>query len=87
MIGKQNEFANVLDEEGTNIENDLNEFAFKKFEDAKIYIFLSCCFSDFNLTLNATSCYFTGADPGFFVGWGAPPELPFDFNFNHFYRV
>ena len=31
MIGKQNEFANVLDEEGTNIENDLNEFAVKKF--------------------------------------------------------
>ena len=38
MIGKQNEFPNVLDEEGSNIENDLNEFAFKKFEDAKIYI-------------------------------------------------
>ena len=54
MIGKQNEFPNVLDEEGSNIENDLNEFAFKKFEDAKIYTFLSFCFSDFNLTLNAT---------------------------------
>ena len=50
----------VLDEEGTNIENDLNEFAFKKFEAAKIYIFLSFCFSEFNLTLNATSCYFQG---------------------------
>ena len=35
-------------------------------------------------------CYqllFPGADPGFFVVWGAPPELPFDFNFNHIYRV
>ena len=60
MIGKQNEFPNVLDEEGSNIENDLNEFAFKKFEDAKIYTFLSFCFPDFNLTLNATSCYFQG---------------------------
>ena len=40
MIGKQNEFPNVLDEEGSNIENDRNEFAFKKFEDQKIYTFL-----------------------------------------------
>ena len=38
MIGKQNEFPNVLDEEGSNIENDRNEFAFKKFEDPKTYI-------------------------------------------------
>ena len=35
MIGKQNEFSNVLDAEGSNFENDGNEFAFKKFEDAK----------------------------------------------------
>ena len=35
MIGKQNEFLNVLDEEGSNIENDRNEFALKKFEGPK----------------------------------------------------
>lgn len=40
MIGKQNEFPNVLDEEGSNIENDRNEFALKKFEDPKTYTFL-----------------------------------------------
>ena len=40
MIGKQNEFPNVLDEEGSNIENDRNEFAFKTIQDAKIYTFL-----------------------------------------------
>ena len=40
MIGKQNEFLNVLDEEGSNIENDRNEFALKKFEDPKTYTFL-----------------------------------------------
>ena len=40
MIGKQNEFPHVLDEEGSNIENDRNEFAFKKFEDPKTCTFL-----------------------------------------------
>ena len=84
MIGKQNEFPNVLDEEGSNIENDLNEFAVWGRKNIYISIVL---FFRLQFVFECYQLFFPGADPGFFVGWGAPPQLPFDLNFNHFYGV